>query len=188
MSPTQRSAAWIFVMVVEVTGWLAVAGCSSKPASPGGDAGATLFPATFRQSGFRMVRACRAPGEHSGLNGFTVWVDDAAAAAYDQILSGGGASAGDSGAAPVMPDGAIVVKELYGDRDCAVVDRWVAMKKVAGFDPTHGDWYWQDLAASRAVVREGQLPACSDCHEGRPDATCVGYGAVNGMDYLCTAP
>jgi hypothetical protein len=127
-----------------------------------------------------MVRACRAPGEHSGLNGFTVWVDDAAASAYDQILSGGGA-------AP-MPDGAIVVKELFDDRDCTVVDRWVAMKKVAGFDAAHGDWYWQDVASSRAILREGQLPACSDCHEGRPDATCLGYGAMNGMDYLCTAP
>lgn len=191
MSPTQRSVARIIVMLVGVGSWLAVGGgCSSRPGSPGGDAGATIFPASFRQSGFRMVRACRAPGEHSGLNGFTVWVDDAAASAYDQILSGGGGAGGavDSGAAPAMPAGAIVVKELYGDRDCTVVDRWVAMKKVDGFDPAHGDWYWQDVGASRAIVREGQLPACSDCHEGRPDGTCIGFGTLNGMDYLCTAP
>ena len=183
MSPTQRSVARLIMLLVGVGAWPAGVACSSSPGSPGGDAGTTIFPAAFRQSGFRMVRACRAPGEHSGLNGFTVWVDDAAAAVYDQILSGGGA-----GVAAAMPDGAVVVKELYGDRDCTVVDRWVAMKKVAGFDPTHGDWYWQDVAASRAIVRQGQLPACSDCHEGRPDATCIGYGAMNGMDYLCTAP
>jgi hypothetical protein len=181
MSATQRCAAGSLVAVV-VAGWLAGGGCSAAPASPGGrDAGVAIFPVSFRQSGFHMVRACRAPGEHSALNGFTVWVDDAAAATYDQILSGGGA-------AQPMPDGAIVVKELYGDRECTVVDRWVAMKKAAGFDPGRGDWYWQDLAADRAVVREGQLPACSDCHEGRDDGTCIGYGAVNGMDYLCTAP
>ncbi len=131
-----------------------------------------------------MVRRCRAPGEHSGLDGFTVWVDDPSAASYDQILSGSRPDA----AAAQMPDGAVVVKELYTDRDCTTVDRWVAMKKIAGFDPTHGDWFWQDVAPTRAVLSEGQQPRCSDCHEGRADGTCIGYGAVNGMDYLCTAP
>ena len=179
MSPTQRSASKIIAVLLGVL--FANPGCSSKPTGPAGDAGAPIFPATFRQSGFQRVRTCRAPGEHSALNGFTVWVDGASAASYDLILGGGGAT-------HLMPDGAIVVKELYGDRECNVVDRWVAMKKVAGFDPGHGDWYWQDIAANRAIIREGQLPACSDCHEGRPDATCIGYGAVNGMDYLCTAP
>ena len=159
------------------------AGCTSRSAQKG-DAGAPIFAQGFRQSGFQMVRACRAPGEHSALNGFTVWVDDAAAATYDQILLGGG----NDGGPRQMPDGAIVIKELYRDRACATVDRWVAMKKIGGFDPAHGDWFWQDVAAARTVTVEGQVPACSDCHEGRPNATCSGYGAVNGMDYLCTAP
>jgi hypothetical protein len=168
------------------------AGCTSRSARDGGpgDAGTPIFPAGFRQSGFQMVRACRAPGEHSALNGFTVWVNDDAAATYDRILvsGGGGGGAGGAGGAPRMPDGAIVIKELYADRACATVDRWVAMKKIAGFDPAHGDWFWQDVGAARTVTVEGQVPACSDCHEGQPNATCVGYGAVNGMDYLCTAP
>jgi hypothetical protein len=158
-------------------------GCSSRRAAGGDDgAPAAVFPATFRQSGFQMVRACRAPGEHSGLDGFTVWVNDDAAAAYDQILGGGDASTHQ------MPAGAIVIKELYADATCTVVDRWVAMKKIAGFDVAHGDWFWQDVAARRTISSEGQVPACSDCHEGRPDASCIGFGAVNGMDYLCTAP
>ena len=159
-------------------------GCSSKAGSNGGtrDAGTTVFPLGFRQSGFQMVRACRAPGEHSALSGFTVWVSDAAAAAYNEIMQSRDAGAGE------MPDGAIVVKELYRDRTCTVVDRWVAMKKIAGFDPLHGDWFWQDVAATGSVTLEGQAPSCSGCHEGRPDGTCIGYGAVNGMDYLCTAP
>jgi len=156
--------------------------CSSKASSPV-DGGALIFPATFRQAGFQMVRACRAPGEHSALNGFTVWVNDAAAAAYDEILSGGG----DAGVR-TMPDGAVVVKELYQDRACTAVDRWVAMKKIAGFDPAHGDWFWQDVSAAAKVNAEGILPSCSDCHEGRPDNTCIGFGNTNGMDYLCTAP
>jgi hypothetical protein len=130
-----------------------------------------------------LVRACRAPGEHSGLNGFAVWVNDAAAATYDQILQGGG-----DAAVHEMPDGAIVVKELYKDRTCTAVDRWVAMKKISGFDPATGDWFWQDVTAAGTVNVEGQVPACSGCHEGQPNASCIGYGAVNGMDYLCTAP
>ena len=179
------------MLLVGVLRILALAGAACSTSTPrdggdAGDAGVTIFPAGFRAAGFQMVRACRAPGEHSGINGFTVWVDDAAATTYDQILAGGPGRT-DAGVRQ-MPDGAIVIKELFGDRDCTVVDRWVAMKKIAGFDPAHGDWYWQDLAPTRAVLREGQLPACSDCHEGRPDGTCAGFGTVNGMDYLCTAP
>ncbi len=158
-------------------------GCSSKSSPGAADAGMLIFPSTFHQSGFQMVRACRAPGEHSALNGFTVWVNDDGAAAYDAILSGGG-----DGGAHVMPDGAVVVKELYKDRTCTAVDRWVAMKKIAGFDPAHGDWLWQDVSAASTVNSQGILPACSDCHEGRPDNTCIGFGNTNGMDYLCTAP
>ena len=156
-------------------------GCSSKSGANGGtpDAAGRIFPQAFRQTGFQMVRACRAPGEHSALSGFTVWVNDAAAAAYNDILQNRDAGARE------MPNGAIVVKELYRDRICTVVDRWVAMKKITGFDPSHGDWFWQDVAATGAVTIEGQAPSCSGCHEGRPDATCIGYGAVNGMDYLC---
>jgi hypothetical protein len=157
--------------------------CSSKSNPTAPDGGTTVFPSTFRQRGFQMVRACRAPGEHSALNGFTVWVNDDAAATYDAILSGGG-----DAATHVMPDGAVVVKELYSDRTCTAVDRWVAMKKIAGFDPAHGDWFWQDVSAAAKVGAEGILPSCSDCHEGRPDNTCIGFGNVNGMDYLCTAP
>jgi hypothetical protein len=183
MTPSRR---WLGTLLGLAVLALGAPGCSSRSAGPGPDAGTTIFPASFRQSGFQTVRACRAPGEHSGLSGFTVWANDAAAATYDQILARGAGS--DGGGAHQMPDGAIVIKELYNDRACTIIDRWVAMKKVAGFDPAHGDWFWQDVAATRSVISEGQLPGCSDCHEGRPDATCIGFGAVNAMDYLCTAP
>src|SRR4051812_19851689 len=99
MSSTRRTAGR--VLAVTLVSWFGASsqGCSSKPAGPdtGTDAGAPIFPATFRQSGFHMVRACRAPGEHSALNGFTVWASGAAAATYAQLLSGG-AAGGDGGA------------------------------------------------------------------------------------------
>jgi hypothetical protein len=177
---SSREASTLRILCL-VAAWGAPA-CSSK-SSAVVDGGTLIFPATFRQAGFQMVRPCRAPGEHSALNGFTVWVSEAAAATYDEILSGGG-----DAAVHAMPDGAVVVKELYQDRACTAVDRWVAMKKIAGFDSVHGDWFWQDVSAAAKVNAEGVLPSCSDCHEGRPDNTCIGFGNTNGMDYLCTAP
>ena len=76
------------ILCLVAAAWGAPA-CSSK-SSAVVDGGTVIFPAAFHQAGFRMVRACRAPGEHSALNGFTVWVNDAAAAIYDEILSSGG--------------------------------------------------------------------------------------------------
>ena len=184
MPPLPRRIVSPIVLLAAVTlAGVAAAGCSSHSNHAPTDGGVLVFPTTFRQSGFQMVRACRAPGEHSGLNGFTVWVNDAAAATYDQLLLGG--APGDAGGHE-MPDGAVVIKELYQDRGCTTVDRWVAMKKLAGFDPARGDWFWQDVTRAGTVTAEGQLPACSDCHEGQ--ASCTGFGTVNGMDYLCTAP
>lgn len=157
----------------------AAGACSSTPAAND----APFFPATFRQSGFRQVRACRAPGEHSGLNGFTVWVDDASADSYDSILAA-------SADVHQMPAGAVVVKELYRDRACGAdqVDRWVAMKKIPGYDPANGDWMWQDVTNQRGITAEGRVGSCIACHAGGDDMTCAGYGEAHGADYLCTAP
>jgi hypothetical protein len=189
----QRDVAWSLrwspARLVTVTAALLAASCSSKSVvddDGGRDAAATIFPREFHQSGFQMVRPCRAPGEHSALNGFTVWVNETSAAAYDQLLQG--ASTGGDGGVRQMPAGSIVVKELYRDPTCDTVDRWVAMKKIAGFDPVNGDWFWQDVSAQGSINLEGRAPSCAGCHEGRADGTCIGYGAVNGMDYLCTAP
>lgn len=158
-------------------------GCSSKGGSTStADAATLIFPQDFRQAGFQEVRACRSPGEHSALNGFTVWADSASAGQYDALLS-----RADAGATE-MPAGATVIKEIYQDSDCTSVERWVAMKKIPGFDPAHGDWTWQEVTAPGTVTVEGAVAACYDCHTGRSDGTCIGYGAVNGMDYLCTAP
>src|SRR5262245_34854922 len=129
-------------------------GCSTKASSPTPDAAAPIFPQDFRQSGFQMVRACRSPGEHSALNGFTVWADQSSAAQYDSILLGAV-----DGGAHEMPAGSIVVKEVYRDSDCVAVERWVAMKKIPGFDPEHGDWSWQEMTANGVITVDGRVAA-----------------------------
>ncbi|MDP9152252.1 MAG: cytochrome P460 family protein [Myxococcota bacterium] len=158
-------------------------GCSSHAGDKdAGTALAGIFPAAFRSAGYNQVRACRFPGEHSALNGFTVWADDAGASLYMAIL------AGDAGG--VMPAGSVVIKELYASQACdpSGVDHWVAMKKVTGYDPDHGDWMWQELAQDGTVKTQGREAACYRCHQGGANTTCDGYGAANGKDYLCTAP
>ena len=154
---------------------LAALGCSAKSS--------VIFPQTFRQTGFRLVRPCRAPGEHSALNGFTVWVNDAAAVAYDDILSG-------TAGVHEMPANSIVIKEVSTDVTCSssAVDRWVAMKKIPGYDPPNGDWMWQEVSGQGSITVEGRVAACTGCHAGADNTTCAGYGAARGMDYLCTAP
>jgi hypothetical protein len=110
---------------------LVTVGCGDK-AGPGPSE--AIFPATFRQTGFRMVRPCRAPGEHWALNGFTVWVDQASADLYDELLRGNTARGRE------MPDGSMVVKELYVDRGCSpdAVDHCGDAGSCRGFGAARG--------------------------------------------------
>jgi hypothetical protein len=135
------------------------------------------------QATYARVRDCRSPGEHSGLDAFTVWVSKDAEGAFADLWK-------DPPAILRLPDGAVVVKEVYSGTDCAAdpVARWVAMRKEHGFDPAHADWHWQEVTADGKVQTDGATAACIDCHAGHDDATCSGYGEQNGRDYVCTAP
>jgi hypothetical protein len=138
-----------------------------------------LVPRNFRQAGYSEVRACRAPGEHSALGAFTVWIDNDSRAAFDALWEDREAE---------MPAGAIVVKEIYAGTSCDEADAllWVVMRKEAGFDPDNGDWRWQEIDRDRRVTSDGSVATCIECHRGR--SSCTGYGADNGKDYLCTMP
>ena len=129
------------------------------------------------------MRACRSPGEHSALAAFTVWVNPEALAVYEAIWA-------DPASMTRMPEGSVVVKELYEGSDCTAenVRSWVVMKKEQGVDPAHADWYWQEVNAGGTIVVDGPTEECSGCHEGGSATTCAGYGEQNGFDYLCTAP
>lgn len=158
---------------------LAAAGCSAAaPQAP--EKPALIFDQNFRQS-YSEVRQCRSPGEHSGLAGFTVWVNQEGAASFSAIWQ-------TPPAVSALVDGAVVVKEIYSTQDCApnAVDRWVAMRKKSGFDPAHGDWQWQEVTAQGVVTPDSALARCPQCHTG--EASCDGYGFKAGRDYLCTAP
>jgi hypothetical protein len=159
---------------------LALTGCEGDDVST--PAGPSLIFETDVRANYTPVRSCRRPGEHSGLNAYTVWVNETARSSFSAIWE-------TPPAATELAAGAIVVKEVYSSPDCdpATVERWVAMEKRPGFDPAHSDWYWQEVLADRSVSADGADMQCLQCHTG-DDASCAGYGNTAGRDYLCTAP
>jgi len=164
---------------------LVVSACQSD-GEPSAPRPPLIFDRAFRSS-YTEVRSCRSPGEHSGLNGFTVWVNPPGAASFAAIWQ-------TPPAVSALADGAVVVKEIYTTPDCGpnAIDRWVAMRKESGLDPAHGDWHWQEVTADGrvtsdgAVTPDGGVARCASCHTGQ--ASCSGYGESAGRDYLCTAP
>jgi hypothetical protein len=163
---------------------LALAGCNGSSEGPPShdETGPLLIFDTDIAAHYTLVRSCRHPGEHSALNGFTVWVDKADETSFSAIWqTPPGVSA--------LPPGAVVVKEIYTTETCdpGTVERWVAMKKEPGFDPTHSDWHWQEVSADHRVTTDGADDHCISCHTGN-DPSCDGFGFATGRDYLCTAP
>jgi len=138
-----------------------------------------LLPADFRVRGFVVARDCRHPGEHSGLGGFRVWVNDDARAALDQLWAGH---------IDTMPNGAVVAKETFNGTDCRERDlaAIVTMRKVDGAAPADGDWLWEDRDAAGRKANTASNRACIGCHRGK--ASCSGYGVDGAKDYLCTEP
>ncbi|HEX7668036.1 MAG TPA: hypothetical protein VF395_00550 [Polyangiaceae bacterium] len=154
------------------------AGCSDGKSM--GGAPKLVFDTDVRTA-YAPARACRSPGEHSGLNAFSVWVSPGALPDFDRLWE-------DPPGIARLPDGAVVVKEVYSGAECKAseVERWVAMQKEKGFDPAHADWHWQEVTAKGTVTTDGAATACINCHRGGDDGSCIGYGEEHGRDYTCT--
>jgi hypothetical protein len=162
---------------------LVALGCAGCSGGKSADGGAKLVFDTDVRKAYAPARACRSPGEHSGLNAFSVWVSRDAAADFGAIWQ-------NPPGIERLPEGAVVVKEVYSGAECNPLDveRWVAMRKEKGFDPLHADWHWQEVTANGRVTADGAAEACINCHRGSDDATCIGYGELHGRDYTCTVP
>lgn len=62
-----------------------------------------------------------------------------------------------------LPPGSIIVEEIY-DIDGTTLLSMVAQRKLDGYDPSHGDWFWGEFQADYEEIQSGNLAACSDCH------------------------
>jgi hypothetical protein len=108
-----------------------------------------LFPASYRDE-YTMVRDCRTSIEHD-LVSVRVWANPAATGPY-QTRTG------------ELPDGALLVKEEYSDRECTDLIGFTVMRREAGYAPAEGDWHWQSVAFDRNVVEDGVIFECFACH------------------------
>jgi hypothetical protein len=126
-----------------------------------------VVPETYAST-YLEVRDCRRSADHD-LEYIRVLADPAAAGTYEQRD------------AP-FAEGAVVVKEQYRNEDCTDLVRLTAMRKeAAGFDPTTGDWQWQELAPDFTVNEEADPQRCISCH------TLCGV-APGGHDFTCAEP
>lgn len=76
---------------------------------------------------------------------------------YDEALLGW-ALAGEA------PDRGVSVKEVYSAPDDTSPVALTVMKKVAGYDPEGGDWFWATYSMDGAVQSAGAVSSCSGCH------------------------
>lgn len=64
------------------------------------------------------------------------------------------------------PDGSVSVKEMYMSADAATPVALTVMRKVDGYAPQGGDWFWVDFGVDGTVNAAGALEMCVSCHSG----------------------
>jgi hypothetical protein len=62
-----------------------------------------------------------------------------------------------------MPEGAILVKENYGE-DQKTLMAVTPMYKVTGYNPEAGDWFWGKYGPDGKVMASGKVEGCIKCH------------------------
>lgn len=67
-----------------------------------------------------------------------------------------------------MPDGAILVKENYGEnqKDLMAI---TPMYKKQGYNPEAGDWFWAKYGPDGSVETSGKVDSCIQCHKAAPE-------------------
>ena len=64
-----------------------------------------------------------------------------------------------------LPQGSVLVKSMYSDPGMNNLVGYVVMQKLASGSSASGDWYWQEVDASRNVTNSGQIQNCIGCHQ-----------------------
>lgn len=62
------------------------------------------------------------------------------------------------------PYGSIVLKENFQSKDPGSLDSLTVMKRIEGYDPENGDWFWARYTPSGKLTHAGRVAMCSDCH------------------------
>ncbi len=72
-----------------------------------------------------------------------------------------------------LPDGAIIVKDSFGESESDETEGLTVMWKVKGFDPDNNDWFWANFSRDGEVKVEGKVGSCVACH-----------GSARGNDFV----
>ena len=75
-----------------------------------------------------------------------------------------------------MADNSIVVKENY-DKAKQLTSVTV-MRKVKGYNPEKGDWFWARFSADSKITHEGKVEMCYGCHASADDNDYIFVGKV----------
>jgi len=62
------------------------------------------------------------------------------------------------------PSRSVIVKENFRQEDRATLDSLTVMKKVEGYDPENGDWFWARYTPEGELTHSGKVAMCFDCH------------------------
>lgn len=165
--------AWAAIAAVAVgTGCAAIGrggaiGSSNAPAGGasgalGADAGleggfgVSPVPGDFRTSMTRVSAARFVSQGHAGGR----WEADVYA-----NRAGAEALAADRG--PV-PTGALFIEEHFERGDAGAGPIMLMEKRAPGYDAAHGDWRYVAVGARGAVVKDGAVESCAECHGEAP--------------------
>ena len=65
-----------------------------------------------------------------------------------------------------MPNGAIIVKENYGEAK-GKLESVTPMYKKEGYNPAAGEWFWAKYGPEGEVMKAGKVEGCIGCHGSR---------------------
>lgn len=85
-----------------------------------------------------------------------------------------------------MVDGSIVIKENY-TKDKKLTS-YSLMKKVKGYNPDGSDWFWVRYSPEFAVLNEGKVSMCHDCHAAAETNDYIFTGSVTAQGVTGHAP
>lgn len=67
-----------------------------------------------------------------------------------------------------VPTGALFVEEHFERGDAGAGPMMLMEKRAPGYDPAHGDWRYVAIGARGAVVKDGAVESCAECHGDAP--------------------
>ena len=86
-----------------------------------------------------------------------IWINDVAMPSFQDSISS------------ELPFASLLVKEGYSDNNISSINNITVMKKIEGYDPDHGDWFWASFSKNGEVNNAGSISSCYNCHASGTD-------------------